>query len=613
MVAATAATTVAAGSRKSPNPHKNASAPPHSDGLRNPHPRMLIPSEKDNAATGAGRARTKKVNSRFLPSYSCPSSSTATSCSTATTFSSSSSQRFPSPFVTPRPSTPPALPQCAAQKRSHSVGRVRPSTTVARPCPTPAEPSAATRAFCMTRSLSVSFQGESFFYRISRPKPASPTSERRRHGATCAPLAKAGDHLENSRPSDSHHLWPASRAPPSNPLTRSLNCSSEKKEPILATVRLLEQSMMFDDTTRRASFDQGDLSASSDTDSVSSGSNSGTPEFSVLPRAKVTPRGISVPARFWEETNNRLYRHPEPCSPSSSPDARPVVQPKLGTVKKLSVDNPLSCSRPASLHHGTMAPSSLSKPITSPSRGMASPLRTRSNALLNSSPFGQPGNAPSIISFSTEVRRAKKGENRIEEAHLLRLLDNRHLQWRCVNARAYSALLMQKLAVEKKLYDAWITTSKLRESITIKRIKLQLLTQNLKLTSILKGQMASLDEWSVMEKDHSSSLCGSIEALNASTLRLPVVSGAKADILEVKDAVGSTVDMMQAMGSSIFSLLSKVEGMSTLVSNITKVVAQERALLERSRDLLSTVAAMDVKQCSLQGHLIQLKRGAHLI
>lgn len=209
--------------------------------------------------------------------------------------------------------------------------------------------------------------------------------------------------------------------------------------------------MMFDDTTRRASFDQGDLSASSDTDSVSSGSNSGTPEFSVLPRAKVTPRGISVPARFWEETNNRLYRHPEPCSPSSSPDARPVVQPKLGIVKKLSVDNPLSCPRPASLHHGNMAPSSLSKPITSPSRGMASPLRTRSIVLLNSSPFGQPGNAPSIISFSNEVRRAKKGENRIEEAHLLRLLDNRHLQWRCVNARAYSALLIQKLAVEVML------------------------------------------------------------------------------------------------------------------------------------------------------------------
>ncbi|URE18223.1 hypothetical protein MUK42_24087 [Musa troglodytarum] len=288
--------------------------------------------------------------------------------------------------------------------------------------------------------------------------------------------------------------------------------------------------------------------------------------------AKVTPRGISVPARFWEETNNRLYRHPEPWSPSSLLDARPMVQPKLGMVKKLSVDNPLSCLRPASLLHGTMAPSSLSKPITSPSRGMASPLWTRSNILLSSSPFGQPGNAPSIISFSTEVRRAKKGENRIEEAHLLRLLDNRHLQWRCVNAKAYSALLMQKLAVE----------------------------------------MAYLDEWSVMEKDHSSSLWVSIEALNASTLRLPVVSGAKADILEVKDAVCSTVDMMQAMGSSIFSLLSKVEGMSTLVSDITKVAAQERALLVRSRDLLSTVAAMHVKQCSLQGHLIQ-QRGAHLI
>ncbi|WOL17646.1 hypothetical protein Cni_G26439 [Canna indica] len=608
MVAAVSAAAAAAAPR---NRHKSASQPPNRDDLQNPRRSPLIPSEKDNAAAGARRPRVKEITSRYLSSYSSSSSASFSSSG-----SSSGSRRFPSPLVTARPSAPVALPQSATQKRSHSVDRARPATPRSDPPPSAPE---ASRNLCMTtRSLSVSFQGESFFYQTSRAKTASPsptrkpTPERRRASTAATAPVKDGDHLENSRPFDNHHRWPASRAHPSNPLISSLNCSSEKKEPVLATFRLLQQSMVFDDCTRRASFDGGDLSPSSDTDSVSSGSNSGTPEFSVACQAKVSSRGVSVPARFWQETNSRLGRYPEPCSPLSSPDSGHMVQPKLGFVRKLSMDSPLSSPRSASSPlRGPMRPSSPSKLAASPTRGMASPLRTRSNASMNTSPIGQIGNAPSIISFAAEVRRAKKGENRIEEAHILRLLDNRHLQWRSVNARANAALLVQKLTVEKNLFDAWKITSQLRDSITIKKIKLQLLTQNLKLTSILKGQMVYLEDFSLREREHSSSLSGAIEALKASTLRLPIVNGAKADIVEIKDAVGSAVDMMQAMGSSICSLLSKVEGTSNLVPEITKVVAQEQALLDQSKDLLSTIAALHVKQCSLEGHLVQLNRKAH--
>jgi hypothetical protein len=40
-------------------------------------------------------------------------------------------------------------------------------------------------------------------------------------------------------------------------------------------------------------------------------------------------------------------------------------------------------------------------------------------------------------------------------------------------------------------------------------------------------QMDYLDHWAVLETDHSTSLSGAIEALRASTLRLPVTGGAK--------------------------------------------------------------------------------------
>ncbi|RVW72403.1 QWRF motif-containing protein 2 [Vitis vinifera] len=118
--------------------------------------------------------------------------------------------------------------------------------------------------------------------------------------------------------------------------------------------------------------------------------------------------------------------------------------------------------------------------------------------------------------------------------------------------------------------------------------------------------MAYLEEWALLERDHSSSLHGAIEALKASTLRLPVV-GAIADIQSLKDAVGSAVDVMQAMASSICSLLSKneiriktivhlqVEEMNSLVVEIADVTAKERALLEQCRDFLSTLAAMQLE------------------
>ena len=46
-------------------------------------------------------------------------------------------------------------------------------------------------------------------------------------------------------------------------------------------------------------------------------------------------------------------------------------------------------------------------------------------------------------------------------------------------------------------------------------------------------QITYLDEWGPMDRDHSNSLSGAIEALKASTLRLPVVSGARVYIYSI--------------------------------------------------------------------------------
>ncbi|KAG0460178.1 hypothetical protein HPP92_023306 [Vanilla planifolia] len=397
------------------------------------------------------------------------------------------------------------------------------------------------------------------------------------------------------------HRWPAARTRRSNLLTESLDCSTENQE-LLSTVRLLRQSMLFNNGTQRASFDGGQLSSYSDADTVSSGSNSGTPEFNVPRQAKISSRGISIPHRFWQETNTTFRRLPELGMPRSSSGPRGSTTPKLSSIKRSLVDYPIQSppSAPARLR-GPVRPSSPSKLAGSPS-----PSRVN-RTLVISSPAGLPANAPSIISFAAEVRRTKKGENRIEDAHMLRLLHNRQLLWRCVNARANASLMIQRGAAEKILYIAWITASEMHHSITSKKIKLHFLLHCLKLTAIFKDQLLCLEEWSLLEREHWSSLSGSIEALKASTMRLPIVSGCRADLQEVKDAVGSAVHVMQTLGSSTYFLM-KVQGASYLVSELAIIAEQAQSLLDQSRELLSTVAALHVKLCSMRAHLLQLKR-----
>uniref|UniRef100_A0A804N8T4 NADP-dependent malic enzyme n=1 Tax=Zea mays TaxID=4577 RepID=A0A804N8T4_MAIZE len=50
--------------------------------------------------------------------------------------------------------------------------------------------------------------------------------------------------------------------------------------------------------------------------------------------------------------------------------------------------------------------------------------------------------------FCSRGEKGEKGENRIEEAHILRLLDNRYLQWRCINAQTDATLLVQSFTAE---------------------------------------------------------------------------------------------------------------------------------------------------------------------
>ncbi|KAK4741161.1 hypothetical protein SAY87_024749 [Trapa incisa] len=628
-----------------------------SQALKAPNPPALSSSPAPSARPR--KPKSKNVPSRYLspsPSTSTSSSSTTTTATTttATTPSSSSSRRFASPLLSRSTNASPS--PSLALKRSQSVDRRRPAAArTATSVPSGdlgggGVVSAASKLLITsTRSLSVSFQGEAFSLPVSKVKKAA-TPERRR-----ATLTSVRDQGENSKPLDQQtHPWPARNRQANsctnlNSLSRSVDYSriSDEKRKLVgfgsgSLGKLLQQSMIEEcSNDRRVSLD-GRLSldlgkveflkgvpqasdtnsliesngncdlTTSDTDSVSSGSTNGVQESPWTMKPKNGPRGLLTSARFWQETNSRLRRLQDPGSPLQTSPGSKIVSGanRLSQSKRFSSDSPLGSTRMmASPVRGATRPASPNKLWASmdfsPFKGMPSPSRVRPNS---ASLSGNSCAMPSILSFSMDVRRGKIGEDRIVEAHLLRLLYNRQLQWRFVNVRAEATFLVQRLDAEKNLWNAWVTISELRHKVTLKRMKLLLLRQKLKLTSILRGQIAFLEEWSLLEKEHMSSFLGATEALRASTLRLPVVGKASADIQNLKDSMGSAVDVMQAMASSICSLSSKVEEMNSLVVELVNVSAKERFSLDQCRYFLSGLAALQVKDYSLRTHILQLHR-----
>ncbi|GMH03176.1 hypothetical protein Nepgr_005015 [Nepenthes gracilis] len=621
--------------------------------LKDPARPPLLPSESDDNVVPHRRPKSREVTSRYLST----SSSSSTSTSSSSSFSNSSnlsSRRYPSPIASRAAASATPLPSSSVIQRSRSVERRRPATPrpdgggIGGPMSTAAKLLMSSR-----RNLSVSFQGEPFSMPSSKTKPAlSPnlrkgTPEKRRTPSMATTPRKEGDQEENTRPIDQQR-WPA-RSRQVNSLSRSMDLGDDSRKVANGSgnsARALQKSLT-DEGNRVLSNDKwgkdlkstvlmkGVRDAVVDTylanrstlasesvvygkKSVCSENNSGEQDDKYVAQSSGEHRNIFIPARVWQETNNRLRRAPEPVSPSSkSNSVKTTVVPKLNVPKKLS-----SASSP----RGNMFSRAFSSPLrdtvrpaspcklgsssmlekSSPSRGLASPIRQRNTiaaAMVNTAT-----NTPSLLSFAADVRRGKVGENRIGDAHLLRLLYNRQLQWRYVNARAEDALSIQRLNAERSLYNAWKTTSDLYGAVSAKQKELQWMRQKLKLTSILKGQILYLEEWAVIEKDYCSSLSGAIESLKTSTARLPLVCGARADVPILKDAISSAVDVMQAMASSLCFLPQKVEEVSSLVAEVARVSSKERALLDECKDILSALAAMQVSDCSLRTNLLQLKR-----
>ncbi|KAJ1287420.1 hypothetical protein BS78_02G008700 [Paspalum vaginatum] len=311
-------------------------------------------------------------------------------------------------------------------------------------------------------------------------------------------------------------------------------------------------------------------------------------------------------ARF--TTGNRSERfvaYPATPSPSRASATSPAPAPP---VKKRSLFAGLLSSpfAKASLNRQP----SPSKPVAGSFRGTACPSPARRST-------EAPGSAGNALAKASSTGCGMDGDVKLpkpsaaikaEEEHQLRLLYTRELQWRLVNAQAGAALSSQTATAERNLCGAWISILRMRRSVAIRKMQLQLLHNHRRLMAILKEQMKYLEEWSFLERDYAHSLSGTAHALNAAVVRLPVSNGALADIQGIKNVLSSAVDVMNTIGKSTSTHLPKLARTNVLVSQLSRVFIQEHILILQCRDLLSTLASMHVKYSSLQGQMIQLKQ-----
>lgn len=578
--------------------------------LNEKRPPLLL-TDSDNAPPR--RRKGREVSSRYLSlsvssSNSSNSSNTTSSSNTSGSWSSSiSSRRSQSPMVSSRAAA--ATPKSSVKDRAVSAERRRPVVAAA------VTPSNAERMLMTSRrSLSVSFQGESYSLPVSKVKPP-PTSvgttgglrkgtpERRKAGVTPVRDGRERD-IENSTPSQKpKQLWPGRlRGENSSFLSRSLDFGSER-------AKSSESGARFNELRKSVA-----APLNSDCESVSSES---TVSGSTI-RVRGKPRGIVVPANFWQEANILCHKVQDPASPvSNNALKRTAGSSKVSVAKKFLNDSPVSSPRGifavkglSPLRGGARAESPIKGMGSSTGsllRGMASPTRCRSG-MGTSVNDNKTCTTPFMLGSAADLGRAKSGENRIAGAHELRLLYNCQLQWRLANARLENTLLVQKHTAERNLYNAWVSTSKLWHSVKSKRIELLLLRHNLKIYSIFKEQEPHLENWCLFDRDHLNSLSGVIVALEASTIRLPLVGGARADVHKVREAIASAVDLVQAMASSIQPSLSQVDQMNSLVSELSKLSAREHNSLQECKEFLSTTfIPLQVMHCHLKTHALQVQ------
>ncbi|KAL6007836.1 hypothetical protein ACLOJK_033339 [Asimina triloba] len=228
-------------------------------------------------------------------------------------------------------------------------------------------------------------------------------------------------------------------------------------------------------------------------------------------------------------------------------------------------------------------------------------------------------------------RQKKVPSGKEVAAHQLRMLQTRWMQWRFVNARAEAAMAAGKSTAEvrhrnppsripkpplarttrafgvlcplscyvamlahKQVFNVWSENNELRSWVTEKCIQILRLKAEIKLQKIVKSQMPALNQWERIEKRNLEAVTRTAGILRLAASKVPLVLGAKVDMFSVHETICAAMDVMEGIEATISKFFKQVESTSTLLTELEKVVKQERESLGELMNISVTIASLEV-------------------
>ncbi|KAF4351506.1 hypothetical protein G4B88_020466, partial [Cannabis sativa] len=201
------------------------------------------------------------------------------------------------------------------------------------------------------------------------------------------------------------------------------------------------------------------------------------------------------------------------------------------------------------------------------------------------------------------IRHKKVSRVQEEDFHRFRILHNGLLQWRFVNAKALAAMAATEhiaevsritffispqiwLKLGSKLFSVWLWIFKMRNSIMEKKIEVQRVKHEIKLYQILNPQILHLNEWAKLEKRNQESVGKLATKLSAISIQLPLINGAKADVMSIYEAMYTAIDAMDGIESIITKYFFEVERILYMVTELLITTKQQ---IENLEELEKTV------------------------
>ncbi|KAF7836354.1 QWRF motif-containing protein 7 [Senna tora] len=252
--------------------------------------------------------------------------------------------------------------------------------------------------------------------------------------------------------------------------------------------------------------------------------------------------------------------------------------------------------------------------LKSPSAWALSPGRFLGSPAVSESPGKTKSGGGGVGKVLKYFRQKKVSSVQEEEYHRYRILHNRLLQWRFVNAKAHAAMANVKKAVEINIFSVWLKVLFLRKMIVEKKMEMQKLKQRIKLYQILIPQLCLLNEWPKLEKKNEEYVKRMARKLSALSICLPL-HDLKADEESVYKAMKTATQVMESIHLLITKYQTQVERILYQVTELTTISKQQEEYFQELHRIIPTIASSLENEKSIMVHLLQtkmeLKRGHH--